>query len=313
MKLFSNIIITIGVISCFAASTSAEIVDRIVAVVNHKVVTQYQLQQANQTLLQRGTDTSQIKEGAVLNFLIEQELMYQEAEQADILVTDEELNNALEYIKQQNNILSDEQFKAALGQEGKTWEEFQDELRKQIQIDKIINQEVRSKVNVTDAEIEAYYQNNLDQFEQKPSSVHVRHILLNIPDNASGADVQQIQAKAEQIVQQLREGADFTTMAKEYSDHPSAQSGGELGTFETGELASPYDTAFNLNAGEVSDPIRSAKGFHILYVEEKISGGQATFEGVKPQIQAKLFEESTSRVYEEWIAKLKEKAYIEIK
>ena len=301
-------------VSCLITSgASAEIVDKVVAIVNRKVITQYELEQATQTFLQAGRDPARVTRETVLTYLIGQELVSQEAENAGILITDDDLKNAIEYIKRQNNLLTDEQLKEALGKEGKTWEEFLTELRKQIKIERMIDQEVRAKVEVTDADVEAYYQANRERFEQAPSTVHVRHILLAIPESADEARIQQIQQKAEQLVQQLRDGADFAEAARANSDHPSAEAGGELGTFKPGELAPPFDIAFTMESGAISDPVRSDKGFHIINVQEKMSGEQVVYDQVKTQIQNALFEEKANRRYEEWIAELKERAYVEIK
>jgi peptidyl-prolyl cis-trans isomerase SurA len=292
---------------------SAEIVDKVVAIVNRKVITQYQLEQATQTFLQAGRDPAQVTREKVLNFLIEQELISQEAENTGILITDDDLNSAIEYIKRQNNLQTDDELKEALGNEGKTWEEFLNEVRKQLKIEQVISQKVRAKVEVTDAEVEAYYQENRERFDQAASTVHVRHILLEIPGNADETRIHQLQQQAQQLVQQLREGADFAEVAKVHSDHPSAESGGELGTFKQGDLAPPFDIAFTMEAGAISDPVRSDKGFHIINVQEKMSGEQVVYEQVKTQIQNALFEEKTNQRYEEWIAELEERAYVEIK
>lgn len=313
-KKVARILVGSVVLSClFPAIGSAKVVNRIAAVVNRKVITQYQVEQATQTFLQAGQDPAQVTPETVLTYLINQELIIQAAEKTGILITDDELNDAIEYIKRNNNLLTDEQLKEALGNEGKTWEEFLDELRRQIKAERIIGQEVRAKVEVTEAEVTAYYQANREQFEQTPSTVHVRHISLSIPENADETRIQQIQQKAEQIVRQLRDGADFAKLAKTYSEHPSAESDGELGTFKEGELAPPFDIAFTMEPGEISEPLRSENGFHIINVDQKTSGDQVTYEQVKTQIQNTLFEEKANTRYEEWIAELKEQAYVEIK
>ncbi len=316
MKFFSKLSVFIVVISCISTSVYAEIVDRIVAVVNRKVITLYQLQQAQKAFLQEARlsgDAEQAGQEKVLDLLIEDELIRQKAEEEGILVTDDEFNAALSDIKQRNNLVSDDQLKEALGQEGKTWQEFFEEIRSQIKMAKLVNREVRSKIEITEDEVETYYQTHTDLFEQSPPTVRVRHILLKVRENADEAEIQMIKAKAAQLVQQLRAGADFAALAKEYSEHPSAQSGGELGTFKKGELAPPFDIAFGMEVGQISDPVRSEFGFHIINVQEKFSGDQVTYETVKPQIRSKLFEEKVSELYRKWVAELKEEAYIEMK
>lgn len=316
MKYLLKISLFIVMLSCLSTSVSAEIVDRIVAVVNRKVITLYQLQQAEKLFQQEvksAEDTEQARREKVLELLINDEIVRQEAEEMGILVTDADFNAAISDIKQRNNLVSDDQLKEAVGREGKTWEEFTREIREQIKMAKLVNQEVHSKITVTEKDVETYYQNHPDLFEQSPSTVRVRHILLNVKKDADESEIQAVREKAEQLVQQLRAGADFVTVAKEYSDHPSGQSGGELGTFKQGDLAAPFDIAFGMDVGEITDPIQSELGFHIINVQEKISGEQATYENAKSKIRERLFAEKSNKLYKEWVAALKEKVYIEIK
>ena len=174
----------------------------------------------------------------------------------------------LDDIKRQNNFITDEQLKDALAREGKTWSDFLDEIRRQVKLGRVVAQEVRAKVDVSDQEVEAYYQENREQFAtiKEAEGVQVRQIFLAIPENAGESQIQQIQANAQQLVQQLRTGADFAELAKMYSDHASGNAGGELGTFKPGELAAPFDIAFTLRNREITNPIRSERGFYIITV-----------------------------------------------
>ncbi|GAK59357.1 PpiC-type peptidyl-prolyl cis-trans isomerase [Candidatus Vecturithrix granuli] len=313
MKKIVTSLVSIGILGSFASIASGELVDRIVAVVNRKVITESQLQDAERQFAAQAGTTEQTQERRknVLDMLIENELIRQKAEEADILVNDEELNAALYDIKQRNNLLSDEQLKQAILQEGNTWEEFLEDIREQIKLAKLVNREVRSQVDISEEEVELYYQTHQGEFDQAAPTVHIRHILLPLKENAGTGDVEAAQKLANNLVQQLRAGADFAEMAKQYSEHPSAQNGGELGTFKEGELAPPFDIAFTMEGGEISDPVRSDLGFHIIFVEEKTGGQQATFEKAKTLIRRKLFEQKSNALYQKWITKLKETAYIE--
>ncbi len=239
----------------------------------------------------------------------------QEAARIGLLITDEELNAALENIKQQNNLASDEQFKNALAREGKTLTDFKEEVHRQIRLAKIVGQEVRSKVDVSDAEVDAYYDEHRDEFARPAASggVSVRQILLAVPENADAAHIDQIRTEAETLVQQLREGADFADVARTHSQHSTAASGGELGTFKPGELAAPFDIAFRLQAGEVSDPIQTEKGFSIIAAQPSGDDGPADILRIKSQIRNGLFEEKSQDQYAEWIVTLKDNAYIDVK
>lgn len=315
MKKIVMYLAAFGMLSSIASTVSAELVDRIVAVVNRKVITEYQLQEAEQQFLAQTGGTSQLardeRRQKVLNVLIENEIIRQKADDMGILVSDEELNAALYDIKERNQILSDEQLKKVILQEGRTWEEFLEEIRNQIKIAKLVNREVRSQIEISEEEVERYYQTHQNEFEQETPSVAVRHILLPLPENATAAEIQNVQAQSQQLVQELRAGADFAEMAKQFSQHPSAQNGGILGTFREGELAPPFAMAFNMEEGQISEPVRSDMGYHIIFVENKTGGQQASYEKAKTAIRRKLFEEKSAQLYQKWIEELKETAYIE--
>ena len=102
-------------------------------------------------------------------------------------------------------------------------------------------------------------------------------------------------------------------MAEQYSEHPSAEDGGELGTFQEGDLAEPFNLAFTMNAGDISEPVRSRSGLHIFFVEERSGGAESAFETAKEAIQQQLFDSKSGTFYWEWLDELKAKAYIEIK
>ncbi len=294
-----------------------ERVDGIAALVNKKVITFSQVEAAKEQILaQEGfsvEDDEAARREKVIVFLIEKELVRQRAEELGVLVTSDELDAALNDISQRNNFVSDDQLKAAVNQEGRTWDEFLEDIREQIKVAKLMSREVRSQVQVSDDEIKSYYDEHADDFVQAPESAHIRQILLKVAPGATEAEIQAVEAQALTILQELRSGADFTTMAAQFSEHPSAQSGGELGTFTKGELAAPFDQAFAMNAGEISEPVRSDQGFHLIYVEEKIGGEQASYEKAAGLIQRKLFEERSNARYKKWTDELKQRAYIEIK
>lgn len=300
---------------CVSTTVSAEIVDRIAAVVNRKVITFSQVQQTEQQLASSPTnpsaDKSQTREQA-LSMLIENELIRQKAEEIGVLVNDEELNAAIADIKKMNKFESDDPLKEAIRQEGKTWEEFVDHLRGQIKTAKLINRDVRSQVNITEEELKTYYQSHATQFAPASATAHIRQIILNVKKDAVETDVQAVKDRAAKIVQELRAGADFATAAQQYSEDASASSGGDLGIIKQGQLAASFDMVFTLKEGEISDPVRSDAGFHIFYVQKKIEGEQATFESAKAEIRQKLFEEKSQEIYQKWIAELKENAFIEI-
>jgi peptidyl-prolyl cis-trans isomerase SurA len=294
-----------------------KLIDQIIAVVNKKVITLYEARQVEQQLIFQNpgfaTKSPEARRQQVLDFLIENTLVRQKAEDLAILVTEEEVAAALQDIERRNNLTSAEQLKTLVQREGQVWEEFLDNIRSQIKMAKLVNMEVNSQINITESDIENYYQTHFEEFEQAPPMVHIRHILLAVDQNAAEAEIQAAKEQAMQVIQELNAGADFAAMAQQYSDHPSAETGGELGTFKQGDLAPPFDIAFTLNVGDVSEPVQSDLGFHILYVDQKTGGEQASFEKAKSAIRQKLLQEKSNERYQAWLEKLKAEAYIEIK
>ena len=294
---------------------AAEVADRIVIVVNKKVITQSQVAATQQDLLaqkQLKSDTPAIEQfQKALDFLVDNELIQQKAKELGVLVNEDELKAALDDIKKRNNLMTDDELKAAIHQQGQLWDVFLDDIRNQIKMAKVMNREVRSQIQIADDDVRAYYDEHPADFQAAPPEVQLSQIVLNVPENATAAEVQAIQAKATQIAQDLRQGADFVTLAQQLSEHPSGKSGGELGTFKEGKLAAPFDVAFTLAEGQISDPVRSDTGFHVLYVKKKTGGAEASFENAKTVIRRRLYEEKTNALYKEWIAKLRAEAYLE--
>ncbi len=317
MKYLSNIILSVMLVALCAATVPAEKVDGVAAVVNRKVITLSRFRELERQFVAQErflpSETKTIRKEKVLNFLIEEELVRQRTEELSLLVTNEEFEAALTDIKQRNSLISNDQLKTLVNQEGKTWDEFSDEIKGQIKIAKLMSREVRAFVELSDDEVRAYYESHSDQFKPAPVSVHIRHILLKIDPEASETEELAAKDRADLLVLELRNGGDFQAIAQAHSEHSSADSGGELGTFKEGELAAPYDLAFSMDAGGISDPVRSDSGFHILYVEEKFGGAESAFENAKERIQRRLYDEKSGTRYKEWLDDLKAKAYIEIK
>ncbi|PID55991.1 hypothetical protein CSB45_13640 [candidate division KSB3 bacterium] len=314
MKLMVKIILAVSCLSLGMTAVASEQGDGIAVVVNKKVITRSRVREAERQFTAQGRflldENEEQRQEKVINFLIEEELVRQRAEVLGILVTSEEFDAAVEDIKQRNSLISDDQLKNVVNQEGKTWDEFTEEIKGQIKIVKLMSREVRSSIEVGDAEIREYYESHQDQFKPAAVSVHVRQILLEVKP---GDDERAVKKRGETLVSDLRNGADFQALARAHSAHSSADSGGELGTFKEGELAAPYSVVFSMEAGAISDLLRTDAGFLILYVEERSGGAESGFESAKAQIQKILYKQKSEARYKAWLQELRQKAYIDIK
>ena len=140
--------------------------------------------------------------------------------------------------------------------------------------------------------VQDYYDNHAAEFTQ-PEQVQARHILLKVPSNVSEDREAEIRARAEALLQQLRDGADFAELAKEHSeDEATAEKGGDLGAFPRGQMVAPFDKAvFELEVGALSEPVRTTFGFHIIRVDDKLEAGTKALDDVKTEVAGKLRQE----------------------
>jgi peptidyl-prolyl cis-trans isomerase SurA len=246
-----------------------EELDSIVAVVNDEVITHSQLERevnlAIPQLQSKGTPLPPrpVLERQVLDRLVLQRLELQRAKQLGISVDDATLTQALTNIAQRNGLTLDNLAKAVEAQ-GMNFEEFRKDTRNQILISRLQAQEVVKNIQVTDQEIDRFLAKDSNQLLDR-SEVRLSHILIAVPDGASKEVVAKAEQKAKDLVKRLRAGADFAQLARRYSDGRQAAEGGDLGWFKMSEVPTlVQDVARTLAKGQVSEPLRSPSGFHII-------------------------------------------------
>lgn len=159
------------------------------------------------------------------------------------------------------------------------------------------------KVDVSDADIEAYYNNNQKKYQQ-PETVHARHILLKLDKTASSEQVSEKREQALEIMEQAKAGEDFAELAEKYSEGPSKEKGGDLGKFERGDMVKPFsDKAFSMEPGEISEPVRTEFGWHIIKVEEKTKKSVKPLAEVKEEIRQTLaMEKAKNEAYDDAVS-----------
>ena len=232
---------------------------------------------------------------AIVTSLVEQARFEIAAEELDITITDEELDERLDELKEQFFEGDEEAYTAELEKQGLTEEQVLKDLRTRMLSEKIF-EEITSEVEVTDEDIQAYYEENKAQFEQ-PASREVRHILVKT------------QAKANQIHRQLENGADFAKLAKEFSEDPaSAEQGGNF-TAQKGATVAPFDeVAFELETGELSDPVKTQFGWHVIEaVADAEDAAMQELAEVEEQISTTLLEEKKNARINEWVQQLEDR------
>jgi peptidyl-prolyl cis-trans isomerase SurA len=247
--------------------------DSIVAVVNNDVIVRSELNSAIDMVIPelqaRGTaiPPQDVLEKQVLERLILKRLQLQQAASAGIEVDDATLNEAMTSIASRNG-MSLEQLRETLEAGGVPFEDFRKDTREQILTTRLQQQEVLQRINVSDAEVDRFLKQQGDSLIER-REVRLQHILVALPDNPSEAQVAAARAKAGKLLAQIRGGASFADVAASNSDGRRALEGGDLGWFPMAEVPTlAMEPARTLAKGEVSEPIQSPSGFHLIRVAD---------------------------------------------
>jgi len=232
---------------------------------------------------------------ALVRSLVEKVQFEIAAEELDIAVTEEELDTRLEELKDQFFEGDDAKYQEELEKQGLTEEQVLEDLRTRMLSEKIF-EKITSEVEVTDAEIQAYYDENKTQFETT-SSREVRHILVKK------------KAKADEIHAQLENGGNFAKLAKQFSQDPASKNEGGKFTAQKGATVAPFDkVAFDLKTGELSEPVKTQFGWHIIEAVGDIEDASTQeLSAVEEQISTTLLEEKRNTRINEWVQELQDR------
>jgi peptidyl-prolyl cis-trans isomerase C len=244
----------------------------------------------------------------VLESLISRELLFQESQKAGFTVSDSALNAEIAAVSSQYP--DKEAFDKALETQGITEETLKKQFARNVAIRDYVEGKVAKQLEVTAEEKSKYYEEHKEQYKHD-EQVGAKHILVTVKEDEPADSVAGKQEKIEGLLTRVKSGEDFSTLAKEYSDCPSAPKGGDLGYFSKGRMVKPFeDAAFVLGVGEVSDVVKTNFGFHIIQVYGKKEAGYDSFEEVEASIDDQLKRERTNQEMDEFIKELKSKATI---
>jgi len=298
------------------------VIEEIVARVNNDIITRSELQhskeEVRQELRQQYGDKADAmfaqRDKDVLRDLIDQQLLLQKAKDKG-LNADTELIKRLDEMRKQMNLSSMDDLEKAAKEQGISFEDFKQNMRNQILTQMVIRDEVQPKIQVTKEEESKYYAEHQKDFEH-PERVRLSEILVSTEKLEPGdqAGLTAAQQKAQQLLQQVRGGAAFDEVARKNSDGPTAAQGGDLGYFKRGTLAKELeDRTFAMKAGEISDAVRTKQGFLVLKVTEREPAGLPPIKVVEPQIADRLYFQKLQPALRDYLTKLREDAYIDIK
>ncbi|MGB2864066.1 MAG: peptidylprolyl isomerase, partial [Sedimentisphaerales bacterium] len=251
----------------------------------------------------------------VLEQTIRRHLLDEKVKEANIVITDEEVMSTItEIAAAQREPLSLEEFKKTMEQYGQSFDNVKADVRDGLARNKFMEAHWAGKINVTEEDARKYYDENTKQFEI-PEQVKASHILIKPEFTDPNADPNEAKAKArtktEDLLKQLKDGADFAELAKANSVCFSAPQGGDLGFFPRGETTPAFEkTAFELEIGQISDIVETEYGYHIIKVTEHKDASTTSLEQAKDDIIKQLTQTKQSELAEEYIESLKAKANI---
>jgi len=289
-----------------------------VAVINDAVITQEAFEQEMTPVLKQmemqgqKPDETQVAEirKKVLDNMINREVLYQASQKKDFTADDKAVEEKLASFKKQ--FPDEAQFKEALSKMNLSEEVIKKQIREQLSIQQLVDQEVVPNITVSEADAKAYYEAN-PQFFKQPEQVKARHILIKVAPDADEAKKAEARKKLETVQKKLKEGGDFAELAKEYSEGPSSTKGGDLGSFGRGQMVKPFEeVAFAMEEGTVSDIVETRFGYHLIKVEEKKPESTVSFADGKERIEQMLKRQKVSEAVNEYIESLKKDAEIEV-
>lgn len=299
---------------------SAEIVDRVIAVVNDDVITQHELLSTVEILVKkyemniRPEDRERAAadaKKALLNKLIDDLLLKQEARRLGITVREEEVTKAIQDNLKQRK-MSMEDLQQALAKDETSYEKYLEAMRIDLIRVRIMQREIRPRISVTNEEIGAFYEEHRDEYEGK-QRVRLQMIALPVSGESHPAAKEDLRLKAINILKRIRAGEPFEALANENSPD-RARTGGDIGYVEKGSLnPSIEEVAFLLKPGEVSDVIESPQGFYIIRALDRRGGGNLSVKATRENVEDRIYRSKMEKKFDEWMVEKRQKAHIEIR
>jgi parvulin-like peptidyl-prolyl isomerase len=283
------------------------LISTIPAMAGDKVIARVGKEPITQAEIQKGMDQNpELSRQQVFESIVERRLVVSWALLKGITTSEEEID-ALERSIMDSNNLTSEQFKEAIKTRGETSETFRENLREQILVNRAMGAGLRDRISVSEEEIEAVYK---ERFPARKTFT-LRHILIKLDETVTD---EAAKTTAEDIHARLKAGASFDEMVRQHSqDSSSRDSGGSLGTFAEGELIPELDKAVApLATGEISEPVKTAAGYHIVLMESRDKEDPPPLSTVRDQIQNFLMSQKESGAREEWLKELREQFYVEV-
>jgi peptidyl-prolyl cis-trans isomerase SurA len=321
VKLYKEIFLVALLLLLACTASYAEVVDKIIVVVNDEIITLSEFNDAFEPYSRKieesykGNDKETVirqNKEAFLQRLIDNMLIEQEAKKTGTSIKDEEVMEVLKDSLARQNMKMEDLLKK-LAKDGTPLETVKKEIRGQIMRMRLLRREIKAKILISDQEIGEFYNQHRGEYEGK-EAVRIKQIFLVVPKNADKTVKARIKEQAQQILKNIMGGDPFDSVVARYSQGSGAVQGGDLGFIERGVSVPEVEAvAFSLPVEKVSAVIESGLGFHIIKVVDKRGAGIKPLDTVREEIKAKLEDGKLEKKYDEWITAVRKKSFIDIR
>ena len=311
--------ILVSLLALTAVSASAaQVLEGIVVRVGDRIITRSQYERRLQDALKdtervdpsQRAEAQQLVRKELVNELINELLIKDRADRLNLTISAAEIKDAIERLKGQYGITTDEQFQSSLQQSGLTRADMEARLRDTLMTQKVFARELRQRADLTDSELRERYNREREQY-RLPERAHLREIVVLKPASGSMDEARQ---RATEVAEAARKtGTDFANLATTMSESGTRDKGGDLGEVAKGDLVAELDKAvFAAAPGSIIGPIESRSAWHIMKVEQRLPSEVPGFDSVKERLRQEASEESFQRDYKTYIETLRKDAFVEI-
>jgi peptidyl-prolyl cis-trans isomerase SurA len=305
------------------APVQARVVEKIAALVGDEIVLQSEVEERAATAMaelgaiadqgQRAQRAAALRR-EILERIIDEHLLVQQAMELKLNVSSEEVDRTIEAVKANNGNMTDADLLKALAQQGMTMGQYRASMKRELYKQKVTQIAVGSKISITDADVQSYYERNL----KSGTNVQVKasHVFVAIPEGADAAVVRDKEAFARQIAERARKGEDFAKLAKELSeDRHTRGEGGDLGYFgkDLGLPKPVEELVFNMKVGEIGGPVRASQGFHVLKLFDRRAKDVKPLAEMKNDLRRDLYYKEFERQTKHFLGELRKKTLVEVR